>query len=142
MFLTREADYAIRCVLFLSQNPGRIVPAKEIAETMEIPKSFLAKILQRLSARGIVISIRGVTGGFQLAKKPGEISLLEVIEAIQGPSAVNVCAIDQRSCSRSSSCTVHPIWSEIRTMVERRLKRENFATLLKKRSCSVNGSSI
>ncbi|MCX8117563.1 MAG: Rrf2 family transcriptional regulator [Desulfobacterota bacterium] len=132
MYVTREADYAVRCVLYLAQNPDKTASAKAISESMEIPRTFLAKILQRLAAKGIVSSVRGVAGGFQLAKKPREISLLDVIEAIQGPSAMNVCAIDRRRCSRSSTCTVHPIWTEIRTHVEKRLRRENFATLAKK----------
>lgn len=132
MYVTREADYAIRCVLYMSEESKRIVSAKEISESMDVPRSFLAKILQRLSRKGIVTSTRGVQGGFRLAKKPREINLLEVIEAIQGVSAMNVCAIDRRICGRSRTCTVHPIWVEIREDVEKRLKRENFAKLARR----------
>lgn len=133
MYVTREADYAVRCVLFLSGDPEHIASAKEISQSMDIPKSFISKILQRLSAKGIVTSVRGLKGGFRLVKKPREITLFEVIEAIQGPSAMNICAIDKRRCSRSSTCTVHPIWVEIRKKVEKRLKKENFSTLHKTR---------
>lgn len=132
MYITREADYAVRCVLYLAGEEDRIANANEISRSMDIPRSFLAKILQRLSRRGIVTSTRGVTGGFQLAKNPERINLLEVIEAIQGPSAMNVCAIDRRTCSRSRTCTVHPIWVEIRNNVEQRLKMENVAKLARK----------
>jgi Rrf2 family protein len=133
MFITREADYAVRCVLFLSQEEGRVVNAKEISGSMTVSKSFLAKILQRLSKSGIVRSTQGIAGGFELAKKCASINLLEVIEAVQGPTAVNVCAVDKQNCDQSSTCPVHPVWVELRGDIERRLKRESFAGLIRRR---------
>ena len=132
MYITRETDYAIRCILVLSKAPDRIVSASEISESMHIPKSFLAKILRRLSRKGIVRSTQGVRGGFQLCRKPKEINLLQVIEAVQGSSAMNLCALDRQMCSLSVTCTVHPIWVKLRNEVERRLKRETFAKLARK----------
>jgi Rrf2 family protein len=129
MFITREADYAVRCVLFLSQEKGRTVSANEISQSMTVPRSFLAKILQRLSKNGIVRSIQGIAGGFELVNKPGKINVLEVIEAIQGPTAVNVCAVDEHNCDRSDACPVHPVWVELREDIEKRLKKESFAKL-------------
>lgn len=130
MYVTREADYAVRCVLHLSKNHEQLVSVNDIAKSMHIPKSFLAKILQRLMKNDIVISVRGMRGGFQLAKKPQDLNLLEVIEAVQGVSAANICAIDKKKCSLSSTCSIHPIWVEIRAMVEKRLREENFEMLL------------
>lgn len=129
MFITREADYAVRCVLFLSQEAGRTVSANEISESMTVPRSFLAKILQRLSKNNIVRSTQGIAGGFKLVNKPGKINVFEVIEAIQGPTAVNVCADDERNCDMSNTCPVHPVWVELREDIERKLKRETFARL-------------
>jgi Rrf2 family protein len=99
---------------------------EEISREMSIPKSFLAKILQKLTKVGILKSFRGVKGGFQLARKPGQISLLDVIETIQGPTAMNKCAVDKKSCKFSSSCTVHPVWVELRKKVEQHLKKVTF----------------
>jgi len=132
MYITREADYAVRCVLLLSKEPKRIVSVNEISRSMAIPKSFLSKILQRLSRKGIVKSTQGAGGGFELARKPAKINLLEVIEAIQGPSAANACAIDKRICSLSDTCVVHPVWVKLREDVEKRLKKETFAGLARK----------
>jgi Rrf2 family protein len=132
MFITREADYAVRCVLFLSREAGRIISANEIAESMTIPKSFLAKILQRLTRGAIVRSTQGIAGGFELAKKSSKVSILEVIEAIQGPTAVNICAVDERNCDLSNTCSVHPVWIELRKVIERRLQKENFAGLIRR----------
>lgn len=131
MYVTRETDYGVRCVLYLARKAQEIAPVNEIAKAMHIPKSFLAKILQRLVKAGIVISGRGIGGGFSLAKKPKNISILDVIKAIQGnAAAINMCAIDKRMCRLSSTCSVHPVWVELRSVIEKRLQKENFAKLI------------
>src|SRR5208337_1890751 len=114
MEITRETDYAIRCILYLSGKPGEISMIDAIAREMQVPKSFLAKILQKLARASLVKSFRGVKGGFQLARSPAEVSLLDVVEAIEGEVALNVCALEQGLCGRSSTCPVHPAWVEIR----------------------------
>lgn len=129
MQITRQADYAIRCVLYLAQKEGRITMAREIAREKKIPRDFLSKILQKLTRAGLVRSYRGVKGGFELAKRPEEIDLLQVIQAIDGPVAFNRCAINRRLCSLSNSCSVHPLWVEMRKEMEERLSRINFKML-------------
>lgn len=129
MYVTRKSDYAVRCVLYLSNDPDRTASVEEISGAILVPKSFLAKILQDLMKEGIVSSSRGIKGGFRLAKKPRDINLLEVIEAIQKPSAANICALDKKLCSLSGTCAVHPVWVNIRQIVERKLKRTTFAKL-------------
>jgi Rrf2 family protein len=131
MFITRKADYAIRCVLYFAKNSGPTANINEISRAMHVPKSFLAKILQELFNAGFVDSVRGLNGGFRLAKDPGNINLLEVIQAIQGISASNQCAVDERSCSLSKTCSVHPVWIKIRKAVESELKKQNFRKLSK-----------
>lgn len=138
MFITREADYAVRCVLFLSQETGRVVSAKEIAESMTIPKSFLAKILQRLTRGGIVLSTKGIAGGFELAKDSTKVSILEVIEAIQGSAALNICAVDEGNCDLSNTCPVHPVWAELRVDIENKLRKESFAALVQRREMTAH----
>jgi Rrf2 family protein len=101
----------------------------EIAEAKGIPKSFLAKILQKLVDAKIVKSFKGMKGGFQLVKKPVDISLLDVVEAIEGPVAMNICAVDRGKCRFSGECAVHPVWVDIRRDVEERLKKWNFSLL-------------
>jgi|SRR5208283_2639808 len=127
MVITREADYAIRCILYLSENEGKISMVEGIAREMHIPRSFLAKILQKLARASLVKSFRGVKGGFQLTKDPSEISLLDVVEAIEGEVAMNVCALDEKLCSRSVACPVHPSWLEIKKDIKKMLKKYNFA---------------
>ena len=129
MLVTRETDYAIRCVLYLARDFDQVSSVGEIAQRMSIPKSFLAKILQRLVREGIVESIRGMKGGFRLLRQPDEITLLEVFTAMQGVAPVNTCAIDKRRCRMSPSCAVHSIWAEIRSDVERRLSSQKISSL-------------
>lgn len=130
MQITRETDYAIRCVLHLSESPDEVVMANEIAKAKKVPGSFLPKILQKLARAGIVKSYRGVKGGFKLVRSPKRINLLEVIEAIEGPVAMNRCAINKKLCNISNTCSVHPVWVEARRKVEGILKKHNFARLI------------
>jgi Rrf2 family protein len=129
MEITRETDYGVRCILYLSGKPDDVVMVDEVAKEMQIPKSFLAKILQKLARAGVVKSFRGVKGGFQLARKPAEISLLDVVEAIEGPVAMNRCALDSTLCAFSGTCSVHPVWVDLRKKVEEYMGKTDFEKL-------------
>lgn len=129
MQITRKTDYAIRSVLYLASRSDAITMIDEIAREMGIPRSLLAKILQKLVKAGIIRSFRGIGGGFRLDREPGDISLLDVIEAIQGPIAMNACALEKGACSRSPDCVVHPVWVEVRREAERILGGKDFAAL-------------
>ena len=126
MQITRETDYAIRCIVYLSSRTDRTVMVDEIAREMATPKSFLAKILQKLAKAAIVTSFRGVKGGFRLSRQPRDITLLDVIEAVEGEIALNACAIDSTACDFSSTCAVHPIWIKLRGEFNELLRQHNF----------------
>ncbi len=132
MLITRETDYAVRTVVYLAEDPGQVASAAEIAKAMHIPRSFLAKIMQRLVRHGIMTSSRGAAGGFRLLKKPSEISLLDILTIFQGATGINVCAVDKKRCKLSNRCAVHPIWVDIRKEVEARLKRETISRIIGK----------
>ncbi len=127
--IRKETDYAIRCVYFLSRKPDEVIMVDEIAREMCIPKSFLAKILQRLAKSKIVSSYVGVKGGFFLARKPRDITLFDVIEAIEGSVAVNRCTENKKECALISKCKVHPIWVSVRHDLERMLQQKNFGNI-------------
>ena len=124
--IRRETDYAIRCVYYLSCRHADVIMVDEIAREMSVPKSFLAKIVQKLSRAGIVESFVGIQGGFRLSKKPREISLYDVITAIEGPVAMNKCTVSKKSCNLSRTCKIHPIWIRVRTEIEDILKESTF----------------
>jgi Rrf2 family protein len=111
--ITRDGEYAVRAVLFLATRPeGSLSLISEIAETQEVPKSYLSKIMQHLVRAGLVKSRRGARGGFYLARKPEDITLRQAIEAIEGPIFLNVCLIKKGECHRDEFCPVHQVWKE------------------------------
>ncbi|MCL4476679.1 MAG: Rrf2 family transcriptional regulator [Nitrospirae bacterium] len=129
MQITRQTDYAIRCILHLSESPGEIIMTDEIAKTRGIPKSFLSKILQRLVRARIVRSFRGAKGGFRLAKQPEKISLLEVIEAMEGSLVMNRCAFNKGKVRCGDQCDLHPAWAALRRELEYLLRGYSVAHL-------------
>jgi Rrf2 family protein len=111
MQLTRAADYAIRVMVHLAGlPPGARTSRTNLADAAECPEQFLSKVLQSLTRAGLVISHRGNTGGFELPDVHRDATLLQVIEAIEGPLRLNLCLGSNDSCSRQSWCPVHPIW--------------------------------
>lgn len=129
MEITRETDYAVRCMLYLAKKQEEITMIDEISREMGIPKSFLAKILQKLSKEKLVQSFRGVKGGFRIAGKAADITLLDVVEAMQGPLFINRCVVDHKLCSRTSHCSVHPVWASIGVSLINKLKEYDFERL-------------
>jgi Rrf2 family protein len=129
MLVTRETDYAVRCVLYLARDENQVTSVDEVARRMRIPRSFLAKIIQRLVRVGVVESIRGRNGGFKIAKKPSDISLLDITEAIQGPAYINFCAVNSRKCRICSTCLVHPIWIELQKALDGTLRAQTIDRL-------------
>src|SRR5574338_587553 len=99
MQITRQADYALRAMYYLSKlEPTERAATSLIAEEQRIPPSFLAKIISQLSIAGLIHTSRGARGGVSLARSPESISVLEVVEAIDGPLQLNECTDDPASC--------------------------------------------
>lgn len=135
MQVTREGDYGIRSVLYLARQPFKKVSfVNEISEEYKIPRSFLAKILQKLVKAKIVRSYRGVKGGFSLARQAKDISVLDVLEAIEGKTAMNVCLMDKKKCDFSKQCPIHPVWITAQSRVTETLKKANFDDLARQKS--------
>ncbi len=109
--ISRKMDYGVRSVIYLASLPaGSVMPFREVARQMLIPEDFLAKILKTLVDHGIVRSTRGPRGGYTLAKAAGDITFLEVIEAVEGPVALNVCLDGEDACGHSTACTMVSVW--------------------------------
>ncbi len=109
--ISKKIEYGLRAMLYLASVPfGEIVPFREIAQRMDVPESFLAKILKQLVRRKLLSSTRGAHGGYSLARPAKEISFLDVIEAVEGPVRVNVCTDEHKHCSFSPTCTMFGVW--------------------------------
>lgn len=132
MQITRQADYAIRAVRYLAQQGiNQRAATSTVAKEMKIPPSFLAKIISQLSISGLVHTSRGAHGGVMLARPADEITLLEVVEAIDGPILLNECVGDPGNCEFADECAMHPIWVEAQELLSKRLRETTFAKLAK-----------
>ncbi len=111
--LTRGGEYALRAMAYLAAVPeGNVASLHEIGHAQDIPESFLAKILQSLVHAGLAESRRGARGGFVLARPARDITLRAVIEAVDGPIALNTCVLFPDDCERSGRCSIHETWVE------------------------------
>jgi len=132
MQITRQADYAVRAVLYLAQcGPGARVATAEVAREQHIPPTFLAKIVSQLSAAGIIRATRGARGGITLARPAADISLLEIVEAIDGPMAINECTSDPSLCPLGNDCAVREVWCNVRADLTKRLAETRFGDLVR-----------
>lgn len=113
MKLSMAAELAVRGILSLAQRYGQEpVPLEEICQEGKLPKEYLTKIFSLLARANLVRAVRGKRGGYVLARSPKEITLLSVVEAVEGPLAVNLCQHAPARCDRAD-CRVRPIWADI-----------------------------
>jgi len=127
MQITRQADYAVRAVLYLAKiGEDRRAATSQIAQEQQIPPSFLAKIVSQLSVAGLLQTSRGARGGVSLARSPEDISVLEVVEAIDGPILLNECVANQGSCTFGDTCSMRPLWCDTQAELVNRLKATTF----------------
>jgi Rrf2 family protein len=137
MQITRQADYAARAILYLAQiGNGKRVATSQVAKEQKIPPSFLTKIISQLSIAGLLHTSRGAHGGVKLAREPQNITLLEVIEAIDGPLQLNICVGGEGNCTLEENCPMRPVWCEAQNELKEKLKNTNFAQLSKKDSAT------
>ena len=136
MKITRAAEYAVRCVLYLSQKgQGVLVTRLEVSECADIPAKFLAKIAQDLAKAHILEIRQGPKGGFVLLQDPQAITLLQVVEIMIGEIHLNDCTFNPKGCKSSSHCSVNRVWLTARTQLRRTLAAATFATLSQDKSC-------
>jgi len=118
MIYSRSAEYAIRAFVYLAQVPdGKYAMVKNIAEESEIPTHFLAKILQQLARKGFLRSSKGPTGGFALRRAPDDITLLEIVDAIDGLAEYERCPSGITECNDEAPCGMHESWKELRSRI-------------------------
>jgi Rrf2 family protein len=114
MQVSRKVDYALRAVIHLADEEAaaRICSVSEIASRERIPRQFLEKIVQELIHKGLVRSRRGPRGGYVLARPADKMTFRDVIEAVEGPIALNNCTGDHADCSLIGACGMERIWRE------------------------------
>ena len=128
--LTRGADYATRVMIHLAGLPaGSRVQLAKLAEATDVPQSFMSKVLQGLVRARLILSQPGVNGGFELARPAVEITMLDVLESIDGPLQLNTCVASPDRCDRDPWCAAHLVWVEAQQAMIGVLKSATIAKL-------------
>lgn len=135
MQITRQADYALRALLYLAEQGAHTTcSTRKIAEEMQIPLSFLAKIIAQLSLSGLINTARGAKGGVSLAKSINAISMYDAVVAIDGPIHLNECTVEDEFCPFEDTCPIHQVWLEAEALLIGKLMKTTLSELLDRKS--------
>ncbi len=129
--ITRDTDYALRAICCIAKNKVKIISVPDLVKALKIPRPFLRKILQQLNKEGILISHKGLRGGFSLAKPAKEILLLDLMRIFQGKFVLNECLFKKTICPHVKTCPLREKISTIEKHVVRELGSVTIASLLK-----------
>ena len=132
MIYSRSAEYAIRAFVHLASVPdGKYAMVKQIAEEADIPSHFLAKILQQLARKGFLRSSKGPTGGFCLRTPASEMTLVQLVESIDGLAEYDRCPSGFAECNDQAPCGMHDSWKGLRSRIMDYLERTSIEDLAK-----------
>ncbi len=132
ILFSRQCEYAIQGVLYLALKPqGEMTSIKELTKRLDIPYHFLGKILQRLASKGLLTSLKGPTGGFALGKPAKDITLFDIVEAIDGSDFTRNCVLGFSDCSGKNPCSVHSTWGGMRDQIYEMLVSKHIADVAK-----------
>ena len=134
MKISAKARYGLRILLdvALHETHARPRTIKEIADAQGISEKFISRIVVPLRERGMITSERGKLGGFRLAQAPSDITLLAVIETLQGPISLVDCVADKAGCVRSGTCVARSVWTDVNTAVRAALRGMTLETVLER----------
>ncbi|MCX7678784.1 MAG: Rrf2 family transcriptional regulator [Spirochaetes bacterium] len=131
MKLSTRARYGIRAMVMIATNRGQSpIDLNVIAKEQGISKKYLHALLVQLKRAGMLESIRGKSGGYRLAKKPDEITLLEVYEALEGNIDLVDCLIDEARCARARNCLARNIWQRLSNAMRKELSSVTLADVV------------
>jgi Rrf2 family protein len=130
--ITRNTDYAVRALCCIAEQEKNIVSTDQMVQNLQMPRSFLRKILQILNKKGLLNSYKGKGGGFTLALPPEKISLIDVMKIFQGPTRLNECKFKKSDCPYTSDCLLKKKIDEIEKEVVIKLKVITIASIIKK----------
>jgi Rrf2 family protein len=131
--LSKRVEYGLIAIRYIAlRAAGDVVTAKEIADKHQIPYELVAKVLQRLSRAGLIVSQQGVHGGYALAKNPNEVTISSIINAIEGnPPAIAQCMTDgPESCEVFSNCTIKSPLTKVQANIDQAFKSMTLAEIV------------
>ena len=126
-----RADYGLMIMFELAKKPRQVTPVTSIAKRMQVSSIYLIQIARLLFRAGLIKSQEGARGGYYLAKSPAKISILQILEALEGKIEVSCAASPTHHCPNQSSCQIRSLWGEILPDIKAVLKKRSLASLLK-----------
>jgi FeS assembly SUF system regulator len=128
--VTKLTDYATVVLTVLAARPGEVLSATELADHAGLEIPTVAKLLKPLAQAGLVAAFRGSNGGYRLARDAGDISLVQIVEAMEGPLGMTECSLHDGACGIESSCGVRANWRRINDVVADALREVTLAQML------------
>ena len=128
--VTKLTDYATVVLTVLAARPGEILSASDLAEHSGLETPTVSKVLKPLAQAGLVEGLRGVHGGYRLSREAADISLIQIVEAMEGPLAMTECSVHDGQCGIEASCGVRANWRRINDVVADALRGVSLAQML------------
>jgi len=129
--INKLTDYGVVLMSHVARAPQRLYNAAQLAEETGMPKPTASKLLKALAKRDLLISYRGANGGYRLARPPQQITVLEVLEAIEGPIGLTECSTGGSECLQASHCELRGNWHWISLAVQDALRSVTIAQMIK-----------
>lgn len=130
MLISRTSQYAIQSMIYIAtQVPGTPVLSREIAEKLQVPAAYLAKIMQLLHKGTLVTSFRGRLGGFCLNGESGNIDLMRILLITEGPNFTKDCVLGLKVCSDETACPMHAKWKPIKEEIIQLLHQQTLSIM-------------
>ena len=128
--LNRITDYAVVVLAQMAREPGRLVTAPRLAQDSTVPMPTVAKVLKDLAREGVLVSERGAHGGYRLAKPPGEVTVLQIIRALEGPVSLTACVDGtEGNCDVEALCPMRGNWDRVNRAIRTALESVSLAEM-------------
>jgi Rrf2 family transcriptional regulator, iron-sulfur cluster assembly transcription factor len=132
MILKKTTEYALSVLGFMATRNEEMYPAEYLYDELKIPRQYLRRLLTDLTKKGFIVSSRGRNGGFIFARELATINFAQVIDAMEGPEAMNICLLGFTACILDHPCAMHNLWAEARSKMIETLTKTSFADLKEK----------
>ena len=130
MKLSTRGKYGLYAMYYLALHAGEGPQPLQNISTVGVPKQYLEQILGNLRRAGLVSTVRGAQGGYQIARQPQETTLRDIIDAVEGPIELSECASSEHSCQRSGTCPVRWVWQRVTDSINHELEKIKLSDML------------
>ncbi|MDD6040093.1 MAG: Rrf2 family transcriptional regulator [Clostridia bacterium] len=130
MKLSTRGKYGLYAMYYLAMHDGEGPQTLQNISTVGVPKQYLEQILGNLRRAGLVSTVRGAQGGYQMARKPEETTLRDIIDAVEGPIELSECTASEQSCQRSGTCPVRWVWQRVTDSINSELEKIRLSDML------------